>query len=1686
MMPLRVLTKRLPTRRLQATTLRALSTEVPPAAVEALGAAASKEEAAEAPEATPEELGNLAGIPISQATEAHRLKFFSFAKEQQEQLFPEGILRRMDEMFDLVGHCHIMLRDTTLQIISAMKDWETTKSSTIGAYLIDGDRGTGKTFALHQIVQFARESNWVVLYIPNPRSWCTEAPYVMQSPYQEGKFDIDVYGVDLLQKFLQCHGEQLSKVSVRGKYGERYYPAGKFEAKPKTYAEYKDEALTLRDIVLNGIRDEELACQAVCDLKEELAQVTEFPVLIAIDDYNTWFQKTVFGYEGKSVEPDDISVIAALKDIGTKGYNESRKLKNGLFVAAVTENFPTKTHFKQQVDYRKLRATMRTYTPEELAAVVSYYNQVSFLHDKPTDSQLAYFRLMTKALPLHVFDPPRATLTSADVKKLMEAAQRMQLAGQKNHPKYQQIVSLLRQYQQQQLARQRQAQTQAQANARAPLEVAANPFMQQKTTLFSEKQLEYLHNQIRAFKALCHSMDTAVTQAKQLNNTATLMQQHLGKDTTMGVLRDRQMQMPVVAMELMTPKWTRKNRNLLFIGPKWLDGDLIGIENKGNTAFGPFNVCSPCLGTNDVAMKMRYMHTLQQFLTSSLEKMESHTVDLDENEQRTLRDLRCVLLQQKLQRQVAKAHTTRLALLGEPAAVDRKAFRRRRPVSRLELQSDEREKRKKSVAMEKKRRADHQMYLKAILNHSREFFAYHKNVKAQVSKSAKAVKGFFDQKASKAEREEDRQEKLRLKALKANDMEAYGKLVAEAKNERLTYLLTQTNSYLDSIRQLVRQHKRKHHVVDEYTAHYDAHHDGAKNSEPDDQDDDLNYLEIASKGELPRQPLMLVGGDLKEYQLRGLQWMVSLYDNHLNGILADEMGLGKTIQSISLLTYVTEVKHNHGPFLVVVPLSTLSNWVNEFKKWAPDLVLVVYKGPPQVRKELHKQEMASCQFNVLLTTYEYIMKDKHVLRKYDWQYIIVDEGHRMKNAQSKFAMTLGTMYTSRNRLLLTGTPLQNSLPELWALLNFLLPTIFESVDTFEQWFSKPFAQFSGNGESNELSDEERMLIINRLHQVLRPFLLRRVKSSVLDQLPDKVEKVLKCELSGWQKIMYRRIQEGGALLMETTDDSGKKKGKTKYTSKGLSNVLMQLRKVCNHPYLFQINGYQIDFDIVRSSGKFELLDRMLPKLKAAGHRVLMFSQMTQLMHVLEDYFNYRGFRYLRLDGSTSADEREQRMFMFNAPDSPFFIFLLSTRAGGLGLNLATADTVIIFDSDWNPAMDAQAQDRAHRIGQKNEVRVFRLVTNSPVEEKILSRATDKMNMNNLVVEAGKFNNRSKEAERRAMLESLIKMEQEEAAHAAHEDESSTVLLDDEINAMMALTDEELTLYHRLDTERKAREAREWAEYCKQMNIPHTPRHRLMAEKDAPAWLREANEIMEHDIANGKQDANSWNFDMEAVAGKPRKRKEMSYRDQFTDAEFVRMCEDGIDESEARQAVKSPKEAKHGKRKREEDDEFADVGEDGAVGDVNDDDTSRRERKVLSYFYRKIYDSVMKLKDPTGRPRTDLYLEKPSAMDYPDYYTIVKHPMDLATIKMRIDKYIYASHTHFETDWNLMVSNAQLYNHPQSLVVFDALEIEKCITSKLKPLRLKTAEQLAADYETAKHDHKRRSKARKEKKRSRRG
>lgn len=380
------------------------------------------------------------------------------------------------------------------------------------------------------------------------------------------------------------------------------------------------------------------------------------------------------------------------------------------------------------------------------------------------------------------------------------------------------------------------------------------------------------------------------------------------------------------------------------------------------------------------------------------------------------------------------------------------------------------------------------------------------------------------------------------------------------------------------------------------------------------------YYNVAHKISEPvyKQADIMINGLLKEYQLKGLEWLVSLYNNNLNGILADEMGLGKTIQTIGLITYLMETKRINGPFLIVVPLATISNWQMEFEKWAPTVTALSYMGHQNTRKPLGNI-IRRGQFNVCLTTFEYIIKDKSVLAKLKWKYMIIDEGHRMKNHHCKLTFILNSFYHAPRRLLLTGTPLQNKLPELWALLNFLLPSIFKAVNTFEQWFNAPFAL---TGEKVELNAEESMLIIRRLHKVLRPFLLRRLKKEVESQLPDKIEYVVKCDMSALQKVVYRHMQTKGILLTD-----GKEKGKGgKGGAKALMNTIMQLRKLCNHPFMFQHleeayaehigqpiaeGGEMISGpDLYRASGKFELLDRILPKLKFYGHRVLIFCQVS--------------------------------------------------------------------------------------------------------------------------------------------------------------------------------------------------------------------------------------------------------------------------------------------------------------------------------------------------------------------------------------------------------------------------------------------------------------------------------------------
>ncbi|XP_023514319.1 ISWI chromatin-remodeling complex ATPase CHR11 [Cucurbita pepo subsp. pepo] len=490
-----------------------------------------------------------------------------------------------------------------------------------------------------------------------------------------------------------------------------------------------------------------------------------------------------------------------------------------------------------------------------------------------------------------------------------------------------------------------------------------------------------------------------------------------------------------------------------------------------------------------------------------------------------------------------------------------------------------------------------------------------------------------------------------------------------------------------------------------------------------EEEEDEEYLKEEEDGlsgtgntRLLTQP-SCIQGKMRDYQLAGLNWLIRLYENGINGILADEMGLGKTLQTISLLGYLHEYRGITGPHMVVAPKSTLGNWMNEIRRFCPILRAVKFLGNPDERRNIRENLLVAGKFDVCVTSFEMAIKEKSCLRRFSWRYIIIDEAHRIKNENSLLSKTM-RLYNTNYRLLITGTPLQNNLHELWSLLNFLLPEIFSSAETFDEWF-----QISGENDQQE--------VVQQLHKVLRPFLLRRLKSDVEKGLPPKKETILKVGMSQMQKQYYRALLQKD---LEVVNAGGERKR--------LLNIAMQLRKCCNHPYLFQGAEpgppYTTGDHLITSAGKMVLLDKLLPKLKERDSRVLIFSQMTRLLDILEDYLMFRGYYYCRIDGNTGGEDRDASIDAFNKPGSEKFVFLLSTRAGGLGINLATADVVILYDSDWNPQVDLQAQDRAHRIGQKKEVQVFRFCTEYTIEEKVIERAYKKLALDALVIQQGRL------------------------------------------------------------------------------------------------------------------------------------------------------------------------------------------------------------------------------------------------------------------------------------------------------------------------------------------------------------
>ncbi|KAF5099963.1 hypothetical protein D0Z00_001443 [Geotrichum galactomycetum] len=885
----------------------------------------------------------------------------------------------------------------------------------------------------------------------------------------------------------------------------------------------------------------------------------------------------------------------------------------------------------------------------------------------------------------------------------------------------------------------------------------------------------------------------------------------------------------------------------------------------------------------------------------------------------------------------------------------------------------------------------------------------------------------------------ERTAKQRLQALRANDEEAYIKLLDQTKDTRITHLLRQTNSFLDSLAQAVKVQQADVSIPeDEVTEETDK--------------EKIDYYQVAHrvKEEVKIQPSILVGGTLKEYQLKGLQWMVSLYNNKLNGILADEMGLGKTIQSISLITYLIEVKRQPGPYLVIVPLSTMTNWNLEFEKWAPAVKKIVYKGPPPVRRAQQNQ-IKSGDFQVLLTTFEYIIKDRPILGKIKWVHMIIDEGHRMKNTQSKLSYTLTTYYTSQYRLILTGTPLQNNLPELWALLNFVLPKIFNSVKTFDEWFNTPFAN-TGGQDKIELTEEESLLIIRRLHKVLRPFLLRRLKKDVEKDLPDKVEKVVKCKMSSLQLKLYQQMLKHNVLFVGESTKSG---------LRGLNNRIMQLRKICNHPFVFEeveslINPSKVTNDnLWRVAGKFELLDRILPKFKKTGHRVLMFFQMTQIMDIMEDFLRFRGLQYLRLDGSTKADDRSHLLKLFNAPNSPYFAFLLSTRAGGLGLNLQTADTVIIYDTDWNPHQDLQAQDRAHRIGQTKEVRILRLITEDSVEEAILSRAHAKLEIDGKVIQAGKFDNKSTAEEQEAFLRSLLEAEEAKRNQVEEDDDMD----DDELNEILARNEDEAEIFHQMDVERVKN-----SPYGKDKK---SGKDRLMAEWELPIEYKQdiqkqLEPVQEEVLGRGARDRKKVFYDdgltelqwLEAVDKDAETLEEaISKKREKLEKGRLTKDQDEVQEEQLPQEEKVEVEEKR-KRKRTasatpkaestpdkhestntEPDHLPPTKRAASNKEMNNVHTTQKQQ--LKSMISNLLDRMNESTDKNGRNRADLFITLPERRLYPDYYQLIKKPVALDTIRRKLDKGIYRSFDTVRRDALQLCENAFTYNQAGSQVYEDA-------------------------------------------------
>ncbi|XP_071973931.1 SWI/SNF-related matrix-associated actin-dependent regulator of chromatin subfamily A containing DEAD/H box 1 isoform X1 [Engystomops pustulosus] len=501
---------------------------------------------------------------------------------------------------------------------------------------------------------------------------------------------------------------------------------------------------------------------------------------------------------------------------------------------------------------------------------------------------------------------------------------------------------------------------------------------------------------------------------------------------------------------------------------------------------------------------------------------------------------------------------------------------------------------------------------------------------------------------------------------------------------------------------------------------------------------------------------------LKPYQKIGLNWLALLHKHKVNGILADEMGLGKTVQAIAFLAHLY-MNGDAGPHVVVVPASTLDNWVREFNHWCPDLNILLYYGSQEERKHLRYDILNNViEFNVIVTTYNCAIssaEDRGLFRRIKLNYAVFDEGHMLKNMSSIRYQHLMTL-NAKNRLLLTGTPVQNNLLELMSLLNFVMPHMFSS-STSE--IKRMFSSKAKSTDEQSTFEKER---IAHAKLIMKPFILKRVKSEVLKQLPPKQDHITFCQMSKKQQQLYDDLMVKLKRSIEGPEKNSE-----------LCNVMMHLRKMANHPLLHRqyytaeklrsmsklmlkepthrdanpdlifedmevmtdfelhrlcsefssLSKYRLEKALLLDSGKFEVLDQLLSDIKNKGSRVVLFSQFTMMLDILEVFLKHNQHRYIRLDGKTQISERIHLIDQFNN-DMDIFIFLLSTKAGGLGINLTSANVVILHDIDCNPYNDKQAEDRCHRVGQTKEVTVYRLIGKGTIEESMLKISQQKLRL----------------------------------------------------------------------------------------------------------------------------------------------------------------------------------------------------------------------------------------------------------------------------------------------------------------------------------------------------------------------